>query len=50
MANKGAPSGMLSIGDRRCAWSETGSREREGEGGLGAVKEEGVERREGKEG
>lgn len=41
MANKGAPSGMLSIVDRRCAQSETGSQEKEGEKG---------ERCEGKEG
>lgn len=41
MANKGAPSGMLSIVDRRCAWSETGSQEKEGEKG---------ERCEGKDG
>lgn len=38
---------MLSIVDRRCAWSETGSREKkEGEGRRG----EGGERYEGKEG
>lgn len=30
MANKGAPSGMLSIVGRRCAWSETGCWEKKG--------------------
>lgn len=48
MANKGAPSGMLSIVDRRCTWGETGSQEKEGEGELAAGRK--GERYEGKEG
>lgn len=36
MANKGAPSGMLSIVDRRCAWSETGSQEKGRSGRAGS--------------
>lgn len=46
MANKGAPSGILSIVDRRCARRKSGSQEKEGEGGSGAGKEGGKDVKE----